>query len=444
MQQFDAERETRLRFLNIDPETQRVLPELWSILEPNLEGILDGFYQHVLTIPSLAEKVGSRDNIPRLKAAQRKHWTLLFSGRFGTDYFEGVHRIGMTHFRIGLEPRWYIAGYSFVLSAIAEAFGAHYRKDAPQAGHALAVATKAFFLDMDMAISIYYEAMSVEQQKLTDRSISFVGEVRDTVKGISAAATELDATAQGMAKNAEEGASQSAAVAAASEEASANVQTVAAAAEEMAASLQEVARQVSQSTEITRTAVAEAENTNKEIMALSEAATRIGEVITLIQDIASQTNLLALNATIEAARAGEAGKGFAVVASEVKNLASQTGKATEDIAGQISEIQNATAEAVTAIQGITGTINQVNEIASGISSAVEEQNSATAEISRNVQEAASGTKEVSQNIVAVNKASSETGEAASDVLSASGELSRQSEHLQEAVENFMQEIGGNA
>ena len=77
----------------------------------------------------------------------------------------------------------------------------------------------------------------------------------------------------------------------------------------------------------------------------------MGDVVQLINGIASQTNLLALNATIEAARAGEAGKGFAVVAGEVKVLAGQTAKATSEISGQIAAVRGATQQSIAAMQG---------------------------------------------------------------------------------------------
>ncbi len=103
------------------------------------------------------------------------------------------------------------------------------------------------------------------------------------------------------------------AVAAGAEEATANVQSVAAASEELTASITEIGRQVTQASVVARKANEESETTNASVSGLAEAANKIGEVVALINDIASQTNLLALNATIEAARAGEAGKGFAVV-----------------------------------------------------------------------------------------------------------------------------------
>src|SRR5205085_100549 len=152
----------------------------------------------------------------------------------------------------------------------------------------------------------------------------------------------------------------------------------AAAAEELSTSVGEIARKVGESAAVAMDAVREAESTRATVRGLAGAAQKIGDVLKMIQDVASQTNLLALNATIEAARAGEAGKGFAVVASEVKSLANQTGKATEDIAQQIASIQGATRETGAAIRAIGSTITEINEIAATTASPVEEHRGADA------------------------------------------------------------------
>jgi methyl-accepting chemotaxis protein len=286
-----------------------------------------------------------------------------------------------------------------------------------------------------------------EQAKKEDRRLKVEGYIagfdakaRGALETLASASTELRSTAESMSAIAEEASRQSTAVSAASEQASQNVQTVAVATEEMAASVSEISRQVAQSSEIAGRAVGQAVETNRTIQGLSAAAQKIGEVVELINDIASQTNLLALNATIEASRAGDAGKGFAVVASEVKNLASQTAKATEDIAAQVAAMQHATKNAVDAIGAINQTIAEISQIATAIATAVEEQTAATREITRNTQEAARGTEEVSRNIVGVSRAAQETGAASTQVLGASETLSRQSEGLRQDVGGFLADI----
>ncbi len=189
--------------------------------------------------------------------------------------------------------------------------------------------------------------------RLADQFETAVGEVIETV---SSASTELEASATTLTSTAEHAQQLATVVASASEEASTNVQSVASATEELSSSITEISRQVQESARVASEAVGQARTTTERVSELSKAATRIGDVVELINTIAGQTNLLALNATIEAARAGEAGRGFAVVASEVKALAEQTAKATGEIGQQISGIQSATQESVGAIKDISDTI----------------------------------------------------------------------------------------
>jgi methyl-accepting chemotaxis protein len=273
--------------------------------------------------------------------------------------------------------------------------------------------------------------------KITSDFEHMIGEVVETV---SSASTELEASAGTLTATAERSQELTTSVAAASEQASTNVQSVASATEEMASSINEISRQVQESANIASQAVHQARTTNDRVSELATAASRIGDVVELINNIAGQTNLLALNATIEAARAGEAGRGFAVVASEVKALAEQTAKATGEISMQISSIQAATQESVGAIKEIGDTIGRMSEIASTIASAVEEQGAATQEISRNVQQAAQGTMQVSSNITDVQRGASETGSASSQVLSAAQSLSSDSTRLKVEVSNFLNAV----
>jgi methyl-accepting chemotaxis protein len=285
------------------------------------------------------------------------------------------------------------------------------------------------------------EARRAERQAKIDRSIAdFESNLAKIVETVAAASTELEATARTMSGSAEEAARQTNTISTAAQQATSNVQTVASAAEELSASIGEISEQVGKSTELARCAVEDARRTDATVDGLAQAAQKIGEVVTLIQDIASQTNLLALNATIEAARAGDAGKGFAVVASEVKSLASQTGKATEEIAAQISAIQGTTTDAVTAIRAIGSRIGNIHEISASIAAAVEQQRAATGEISGSVSYAAQGTSQVSSNISSVSEASTQVGAAAGQVLGSAGELSKESERLKRAVSSFLAEV----
>jgi methyl-accepting chemotaxis protein len=269
---------------------------------------------------------------------------------------------------------------------------------------------------------------------------TFDASAKSGITSLVQSAGSLRETATSMRALAVDSSQQATAVAAAAEQATVNVNTVAAATEQLSASIAEISQRIQTSADDARNAVHEAERTNTTVEALNAAAGRIGEVVKLINQIASQTNLLALNATIEAARAGDAGKGFAVVATEVKSLANQTAKATEDIGRQISEIQSMTGEAVTAIRSITKVIGGIDESAAAIAAAVEQQGAATREISQNVQQAAQGTQMVTQTISTVAESSRKTGDSADQAFRSVETMAGDADRLRTDVERFLADV----
>ncbi len=436
----------RLAFHQIDPEMCALLKEAKPMIMEELGPVMDGFYRHISSFDETNGMFRDPAHKEHAKQTHMRHWSLITDGQFDENYAASVTRIGETHYRLGLEPRLYIAGYSVVISTLAQRatermLGKGSRRNASEKlGKLQAAIIKAGMLDIDLAISVYVDVERRAREKTSESAAKFEVALNSAIQTVLGSATDIDNAANEMSSSADQTQEQATSAAAAAEKASTNVRTVAATAEELSASVRDIGQQTSVSGEISVQAVETAQEAMSKVQLLEEAAKKIGAILDLINGIASQTNLLALNATIEAARAGEAGRGFAVVAQEVKALAEQTAKATAEISQQIGGIQGTTAGTVTAIDKISEIIRTMNDMTTAIASAIVEQGAATDEIAQNVNEAAQGTSSVSASIVSASEAAESTKSEADKVLSFAKGLSEQAGNLRESASEFMTAI----
>ncbi len=208
----------------------------------------------------------------------------------------------------------------------------------------------------------------------------------------------------------------------------------------LSASIGEIGGRVTTTGTAVHRAVEHARQSDAAVEALADSSQRIGEIVSLINDIAAQTNLLALNATIEAARAGDAGKGFAVVASEVKILAGQTAKATEEISSQVGAIQQATGSVVEAIRAIRTTVEEVEALSQEVSTAVTEQLEQTQKIVGAVDRANHTSGEVSESVSTMAITAAETGKSAIEMIYSAGQLAEELRQLEADADRFVASV----
>lgn len=412
----------RLRFAGLDSSETDILRRHRQALQPQVDLALRDLFQRLQTFPEASRHFSSDRQIDRLHDLHASHWGVLTDARFDSLYAERVKVLADAESRMGLDPRWQIAGHGVILERlIVSAIDAFWPKSMLSTGKGkqqeltdfVSALIRTVFVDTEISVTLRFnEQRQTHHRQLAETRASSEAELLAAFTGIAEAlaagdvsartpadvpeaavplARSLDAaldTIEANLRNLDAGISSSAA---ASDTLTEGTDRMGSAAQSEAAALDSVAERLEALVARVRESARESSAAEKAVAAtghsversgeiaglaiaamadIESSAEKIGQIIGVIDEIAFQTNLLALNAGIEAARAGESGRGFAVVAQEVRALAQRSGDAAREIKQLVTGTKAQVDAGVERVGRTQAAIGDIVEQVHGIQSAI--------------------------------------------------------------------------
>jgi twitching motility protein PilJ len=277
-----------------------------------------------------------------------------------------------------------------------------------------------------------------------------VAQIQDTSENVSAAANETRATALQLAEASEHQAQEITGASAATNELAITIDQVSANSSESAMVAEKSVSIAKKGAEVVQNTIAgmdtireQIQDTSKRIKQLGESSQEIGDIVSLINDIADQTNILALNAAIQASMAGDAGRGFAVVADEVQRLAERSAAATKQIASLVKTIQTDTHEAVSSMEQTTSEVVRGAERAHAAGGALEEIETVSADLAELIQDISATASHqsttaghISSTMHVIQDITSQTLSGTNNTAHSTGELAELAIELRNSVSGF--------
>jgi len=479
--------EQRLNFVGFDAAASTRMQALAPDVLRHLGPALDRFYGKVRQTAEVARFFGNDEHMAKAQAAQSNHWQSIAVGRFDDAYAAASHAIGNRHARIGLEPSWYVGGYALIVETVVkgvmhdwmerQAPTARKRKPAELVAEAdvmgahIADLIKAVMIDVDIAVTTYFEKLRADaeekerqaaqrQQRVIDAmgaalarlaqgdvSVRIDDEFDGALDRLKAdfnyAVESIDRTISAIGSATDLIGSNAGAVAEAAQDISDRMTRQAAAIEQSVAALDGVTASINKTAEGTNAASGVAAEADRaavqggsvvqgavEAMGeIEQSSTKISRIISVIDEIAFQTNLLALNAAVEAARAGQAGKGFAVVATEVRALAQRSAQAAKDVGMLIKESE-------TSVEGGVSLVNRTGDAFNAIVGQVAEISRQVGNVAEAATQQASAINQINAAIIDMERLTEENAGFVDRSSEASRNLANQVDELVQRVSRF--------